>query len=143
MGANGRAVLHAGTGNKTEDIALLRSGQPLLVISDEDSDDWLRVYDPVDHLQGYVDWEHLVVIDDPTKGGHYGAEVAAPVVQKVLQASLESAAVPPTADFKVLTVVPDAEPPEPRAGKTKPSAAPSPPDDRCPGFLGRLFRSCR
>jgi len=65
VGANGRAVLHAGTGNKTEDIALLRSGQPLLVISDEDSDDWLRVYDPVDHLQGYVDWEHLVVIDDP------------------------------------------------------------------------------
>jgi hypothetical protein len=61
----------------------------------------------------------------------------------VLQASLESAAVPPTADFKVLTVVPDAEPPEPRAGKTKPLAAPSPPDDRCSGFLGRLFRSCQ
>jgi hypothetical protein len=65
VATNGRAIVHAGTANKTPDLAMLRSGQPLLVISDEDSDDWLRVYDPVDHLQGYVDWPHLVVIDDP------------------------------------------------------------------------------
>ncbi len=41
----------------------------------------------------------LVVIDDPSRGGHYGAETAAPVVQKVLQASLEYLHVPKRADL--------------------------------------------
>jgi hypothetical protein len=59
------AVLHAGTSNKTEDLCRLKPEQPLLAISDEDSDDWLRVYDPASRLQGYVDWMHLKVIDDP------------------------------------------------------------------------------
>ena len=40
----------------------------------------------------------LVVIDDPTKGGHYGAETAAPVVQKTLQAALETLHVPKRAE---------------------------------------------
>jgi len=43
----------------------LEDGHPLLVISDEDSDEWLRVYDPADHIQGYVDWPHLTVIAEP------------------------------------------------------------------------------
>jgi cell division protein FtsI (penicillin-binding protein 3) len=41
----------------------------------------------------------LVVIDDPAKGGHYGAETAAPVVQKVLQAALETLHVPKRPDL--------------------------------------------
>ena len=41
----------------------------------------------------------LVVIDDPSKGGHYGAEIAAPVVQKVLQAALEALHVPKRPDL--------------------------------------------
>jgi hypothetical protein len=62
----------------------------------------------------------------------------------VLQASLESAAVPATADFRVLTVVPDAEPSEQRAGKTQPPPGPSPPAERCSGFFGRIFSAtCR
>lgn len=36
----------------------------------------------------------LVVIDDASKGGHYGAETAGPVVQRVLQASLEHLKIP-------------------------------------------------
>lgn len=36
----------------------------------------------------------LVVIDDNTKGGHYGGETAGPVVQRVLQFSLEYLKVP-------------------------------------------------
>ncbi len=36
----------------------------------------------------------LVVIDDASKNGHYGAETAAPVVQRVLQAGLEHLKVP-------------------------------------------------
>jgi len=36
----------------------------------------------------------LVAIDDPRENGHYGSETAAPVVQKVLQASLEYLGVP-------------------------------------------------
>lgn len=35
----------------------------------------------------------LVVVDDPSKGGHYGSETAAPVVQKVLQYALEHSGV--------------------------------------------------
>jgi hypothetical protein len=59
------AVLHAGTSNKSDDLCRLKPGQELLLISDEDSDDWMRVYDPADQLQGYVDWPHLTVIDEP------------------------------------------------------------------------------
>jgi hypothetical protein len=65
VATSGHAVLHAGTSNKTNDLCRLKPDQQLLVISDEDSDDWLRVYDPADRVQGYVDWPHLKVIDDP------------------------------------------------------------------------------
>jgi hypothetical protein len=65
VAANGNTVLRAGTSKKTDALCQLKNQQPLLAISDEDSDDWLRVYDPVSHLQGYVDWMHLVVIDNP------------------------------------------------------------------------------
>jgi hypothetical protein len=61
VATNGHAVLHAGVSNKTDDLARLTAQHPLLAISDEDSDYWLRVYDPVSRLQGYVDWSHLVV----------------------------------------------------------------------------------
>jgi hypothetical protein len=60
-----KAVLHEGTSNKSKDLARLQPDQQLLVISDEDSDDWLRVYDPLHRLQGYVDWPHLSVIPEP------------------------------------------------------------------------------
>jgi hypothetical protein len=60
-----KTVLHEGTSNKSKDLARLKPEQRLLVISDEDSDDWLRVYDPVDRLQGYVDWPHLSVSKEP------------------------------------------------------------------------------
>jgi hypothetical protein len=36
----------------------------------------------------------LVVVDDPSRNGHYGSETAAPVVQHVLQQSLEYLRVP-------------------------------------------------
>jgi hypothetical protein len=62
---SGHAILHAGTGNKTPDLRRLKDDQALLVISDEDSDDWLRVYDPADHIEGYVSWPHVSVIDEP------------------------------------------------------------------------------
>jgi len=62
---SGHAVLHAGTGNKTADLRHLKDEQDLLVISDQDSDDWLRVYDPADHLEGYVSWPHIATIDEP------------------------------------------------------------------------------
>jgi len=60
-----RAVLRAGTSNTTNGLCQLKPLQELLAISDEDSDEWLKVYDPADHLQGYVDWPHLTVIDEP------------------------------------------------------------------------------
>jgi len=65
----GHAILHEGTSKKTKDLARLKDGQELLVISNEDSDEWLKVYDPVDHLQGYIDWPHLSVIPDPPDAG--------------------------------------------------------------------------
>ena len=65
VATNSRAPLHAGVTNKTPKLTILPAQAPLLAISDEDSDDWLRVYDPASHLQGYVDWPHLAVIDDP------------------------------------------------------------------------------
>jgi len=60
-----RTVLHEGTSNKSKDLCRLKPEQVLLVLSNEDSEDWLRVYDPADRLQGYVDWMHLDGIDDP------------------------------------------------------------------------------
>jgi hypothetical protein len=65
LAANSRAVLHDEPANKSADLCKLNEMQPLLAISDEDSDDWMRVYDPATHMQGYVDWGHLLVIDDP------------------------------------------------------------------------------
>ncbi|HEX4086158.1 MAG TPA: hypothetical protein VHY22_14680, partial [Chthoniobacteraceae bacterium] len=37
----------------------------LLAISNEDSDEWLRLYDPASHLEGYIDWAHLYPADTP------------------------------------------------------------------------------
>jgi hypothetical protein len=65
VAANWDTNLHEGTSNKSRDLCRLKSQQPLLAISDEDSDEWLRVYDPSHGMQGYVDWSHLVVIDNP------------------------------------------------------------------------------
>jgi hypothetical protein len=65
VATKGNAVLHAGTSNKTDDLCRLKPEQALLAISDEDSDYWLRVYDPVNQMQGYVDWSHLTWIDEP------------------------------------------------------------------------------
>jgi hypothetical protein len=65
VAVNRRTPLHAGISNKTPSLGMLPSGQQLLAISDEDSDTWLRVYDPATHLQGYVNWSHLAWIDDP------------------------------------------------------------------------------
>jgi hypothetical protein len=62
---NSPAVLHAGISNKSQDLCRLKTGQELLAISDEDSDFWLRVYDPANGMEGYVHWLHLSVIDDP------------------------------------------------------------------------------
>jgi cell division protein FtsI (penicillin-binding protein 3) len=67
-------------------------------------------YSHTNHVGSFVCWAPaepgvrpellcLVVIDDPTKGGHYGAETAAPVVQKVLQAALETLHVPKRPDL--------------------------------------------
>ena len=65
VATNDRAVLHAGVSNKSPDLCRLKPEQPLLVLSDEDSDEWLRVYDPANRMVGYVDWKHLYVIDEP------------------------------------------------------------------------------
>jgi hypothetical protein len=65
VAATGPTVLHAGTTNKTPIVAKLKARQPLLAVSDEDSDTWLRVYDPVSHRQGYASWMHIAWIDDP------------------------------------------------------------------------------
>jgi len=62
-------------------------------------------YSKSNHIGSFVCWAPahpaappeflvLVVIDDPSKGGHYGSETAAPVVQRVLQFALERQRVP-------------------------------------------------
>jgi hypothetical protein len=65
VATNGDTVLRAWTTDESDARRQLKTELPLLAISDEDSDDWLKVYDPASHLQGYVDWTHLVVIDIP------------------------------------------------------------------------------
>jgi len=65
VAANKNTVLRAGVSGKATILCSLKAEQPLLLISDEDSDDWMRVLDPVNHMQGYVDWFHLTVIGDP------------------------------------------------------------------------------
>jgi hypothetical protein len=60
-----RVVLHDGPSNKSADLCRVNALQNMLVISDEDSDVWLRLYDPVTKLQGYIDWPHLTVVPDP------------------------------------------------------------------------------
>ena len=62
---NSRAKLHDGVSNKSNDLCSLAANQPLLVISDQDSDYWLRVYNPANGMEGYVDWGHVTVIDEP------------------------------------------------------------------------------
>jgi hypothetical protein len=61
----GSRGLREGVSKDTNELCRLKPNQPLLVISDEDSDNWLRVYDPARKMQGYVDWPHLTVIPDP------------------------------------------------------------------------------
>jgi cell division protein FtsI (penicillin-binding protein 3) len=64
-------------------------------------------YSDTEHVGSFVCWAPaqpgaavadklicLIAVDDATKNGHYGAEVAAPYVQKVLQFALEHARVP-------------------------------------------------
>ncbi len=64
-------------------------------------------YSKENHVGSFVCWAPaqadrraelcaLVVIDDPSRGGHYGSETAAPVVQAVLQESLDYLRVPVT-----------------------------------------------
>ncbi len=64
-------------------------------------------YSKENHVGSFVCWAPaqpdrraelcaLVVIDDPTRGGHYGSETAAPVVAAVLQESLDYLRVPIT-----------------------------------------------
>jgi hypothetical protein len=65
VATSGNAILRAGTSSKTDALCRLKPKQELLLISDEDSDDWMKVYDPADKMRGYVDWAHLTVINDP------------------------------------------------------------------------------
>ena len=59
-------VLREGVSENTAALCPLIANQPLLAISDEDSDNWMRVYDPADRKEGYVDWAHLYVMSyDP------------------------------------------------------------------------------
>lgn len=63
------AALHEGPSNKTRDLRRLKPQQQLLAISDEDSDEWLRVYDPADRMEGYVSWYHMVPTEEPPNAG--------------------------------------------------------------------------
>ena len=63
--AGARYASQEGTIERREGPRPPEGGQQLLVISDEDSDKWLRVYDPGRPMQGYVDWPHLSVIPEP------------------------------------------------------------------------------
>ncbi len=83
-------------------------------------------YSKENHVGSFVCWAPaqadrraelcaLVVIDDPSRGGHYGSETAAPVVAAVLQESLDYLRIP-------VTRPKTAEPAEPSsiAGEPKP-----------------------
>ena len=74
-------------------------------------------YSKSNHVGSFVCWAPvspgrkpeflaLVVIDDPSQGGHYGSETAAPVVQRVLQYALEQQRVLPDAPIPVAEVAP-------------------------------------
>jgi hypothetical protein len=65
VATNCPTVLHAGMSNKSGDLCRLKVNQELLVTSDEDSDDWLHVYDPADRIHGYINWNYLLVVDEP------------------------------------------------------------------------------
>jgi hypothetical protein len=59
------AVLHADISNQSRVLSRLRPGQPLLALSDKDSREFLRVFDPAERMIGFVDWSHLYGIAAP------------------------------------------------------------------------------
>jgi hypothetical protein len=65
VAASDGAVLHVGLSNKSRDLGRLKPGQPLLALSDKDSREWLRVFDPAERIIGFVNWSHLYVIPAP------------------------------------------------------------------------------
>lgn len=73
----------------------------------------------------------LVVVDDPSRNGRFGADTAAPVVQKVLQESLEHLRVPKRPE----AVAEDGKPVKP--GKPARQAGPVPPTAVPPRAPGR------
>ena len=60
-----RTVLHGDASNKASDLALLGTGTGLVALSAKDSEEWLRVYDPVHRQIGFVEWKHLYPIPAP------------------------------------------------------------------------------
>ena len=60
-----RASLHLGLSNKSRDLARLAPHTVLLALSEKDSDQWLRVYDPAARIIGFVPWSHLYQIPEP------------------------------------------------------------------------------
>lgn len=84
-------------------------------------------YSKENHVGSFVCWAPaspgrrpeflaLVVVDDPSQGGHYGSETAAPVVQRVLQFALDQNRVPQ--DQPVMAEQP-AQPAPHRQGRTR------------------------
>jgi len=60
-----KAVLHQGLSNKAKDLVRLEPGHSLLALSEWESDEWLRVFDPRSRQVGYVEWKHLYVAAAP------------------------------------------------------------------------------
>jgi len=52
-----------GTSDQSKDLWPAQPQQDCAL--DQTQNQWLRVYDPAHRLQGYVDWPHIAVIDDP------------------------------------------------------------------------------
>jgi len=65
VATNARTPLHADILKQSPTLALLQPGQPLLALSDKDSEQWLRVYDPSQRKIGFVDRRRLVRIPTP------------------------------------------------------------------------------
>jgi len=77
VATSGRAVLHVGLSNKSQDLCRLQPGQALLALSDKDSREWLRVFDPAQRMIGFVSWSRLYPIAAPA------AEANDPVVRQL------------------------------------------------------------
>ncbi|MGA3170096.1 MAG: glycosyltransferase 87 family protein [Chthoniobacteraceae bacterium] len=65
VATSGRAVLHADPSNKSKDLLRLKPRQPLLALSNKDTEEWLRVFDPSARMVGFVSWPHLEIIPAP------------------------------------------------------------------------------